>query len=96
MRAMRILLGCALILLVTGCGSIFDTNAEVESNTTWSGSFNGRTVDGSGNQTILLGKGSGAYCATVQKQTRSGFLTVTVSGHSNTTTADFGVVTVCN
>lgn len=81
--------------LFTGC-ALFRTDAHVVSDTSWSGSFDGTTVDGKGNQIISLGYGSGPKCASVQKQTRGGFLTVHIdSGDEKTTTAEFGVVTVC-
>ena len=82
-------------LLVAGCG-VFRTDAHVRSDTSWSGSFDGTTVDGKGNQIISLGYGSGPKCASVQKQTTGGFLTVEIdSGEEKTTTASYGVVTVC-
>lgn len=92
---MRVITACSLALLLSGCSAFGAPDAEVESNTTWSGSFTGRTVDGSGNQTVKL-TGSSPFCASVQKQTKAGFLTVSIGGHSNTTTAEFGVVTVCD
>jgi len=76
--------------------SLFKTEARVESDTSWSGSFDGRTVSGTGNQTVDMGSGNGAKCAVVQKQTRNGYLTVSVDGgESKTTYAEFGVVSVC-
>lgn len=82
-------------LLVAGCG-VFRTDAHVTSDTSWSGSFDGRTIDGKGNQIISLGNGGGPKCASVQKQTTGGFLKVKIdSGEEKTTTAAYGVVTVC-
>lgn len=85
-----------LVLTALPACSLFNTDAHVESDTSWSGSFNGRTVDGSGNQLVKMGGGTGTKCASVQKQTRAGFLTVKIGGgEEKTTTAAFGVVTVC-
>ena len=85
-----------LAILSSACG-LFQTDAHITSDTRWSGSFDGRTVDGNGNQTVKLGGGSGTKCASVQKQTTSGFLTVRIDGgEEKTTTAAFGVVTACN
>lgn len=89
-----------LITLSSGCGA-FDVNAHVASDTSWSGSFDGRTVDGNGNQTVQMGSANDrsgpSKCAVVQKQTRTGFLTVKIDGgEEKTTTAEFGVVSVCN
>lgn len=81
-------------LALPGC-DLFRDYATVKSDTTWSGSFNGRTVDGSNDQKIELGTGSGPKCAVVQKKTRAGFLTVRIDSTERTTTAEFGVVSVC-
>lgn len=97
-----IYLTVAVILAALACGcGVLDVEAHVTSDTTWSGSFDGRTVDGSGNQTINLGTASGSSgpskCAVVQKKTRTGFLTVKIDGgEEKTTTAEFGVVSVCD
>jgi len=91
---------CALLLLLvasltaTSC-NLFKTQAHIESDTSWSGSFDGRTIDGRGSRTIDLGGGTGAKCAVVQKQTREGFLTLKIDDEERTTTAAFGVVSVC-
>jgi hypothetical protein len=89
------------VLLLTGCT---DWKARVESNTSWSGSFSGRTVDGRLNQIVDLDDDDVACCV-VQKQTDGGFLKVTVfndgsnpligDGESKETTASYGVVSVC-
>lgn len=100
MKYVSSLLLCgALLLGSTGCDA-FKTRAIVSSNTSWSGSFDGRTIDGQGNQTIDLGGGGStggpSKCAVVQKQTREGTLTVRIEpGDEQTTTAAFGVVSVC-
>lgn len=94
------LLVASLVCLAISSGcSLFEHTAEVESNTTWSGSFGGsgqsRTVDGSGNQDVKM-KGDAPFCAVVQKQTRTGNLSVSINGHSESTSAEFGVVSVCD
>ncbi len=91
---------CVAVLcgvLASGC-SLFSTKADVSSDTSWSGSFNGTTVQGTGSRSVDLGGGSGAKCAVVQKQTTQGYLTVSISGggESKTTYADYGVVSVCS
>lgn len=81
--------------LSAGC-SLFKITADVSSSTSWSGSFNGRTVEGTGDMSVDMGARGSAKCAVVQKQTRQGFLTVSIDGgESKTTTAEFGVVSVC-
>lgn len=87
-------------LVIVGCS---DYKAKVESNTSWSGAFGNRTVDGNGNQTIDLDD-TDIQCCTVQKQTTQGRLKVTIldegflgsDGESAETTAEYGVVTVCS
>jgi hypothetical protein len=96
-------IACFLFLFFVGCST--DWKAKVESNTSWSGSFSGRTVDGSGSQTIDLDDDE-IVCCSVQKETEQGFLKVTVindgsnfligDGESKETTAAYGVVTVCS
>lgn len=96
MRQLPVGLYLMAVVLCAGC-SLFKTEADVESNTSWSGSFDGRTVDGSGNQTVKMDGGSGPHCAVVQKKTRTGSLKVSIShGESKTTTAEFGLVSVCS
>ncbi len=83
-------------LSLAGC-SAFNTDAHVISDTTWSGSFEGRTVDGTGNQTVSLGGGTRPKCASVQKRTERGTLTLKIDGgDEKTTTAAFGVVSGCS
>ena len=65
-----------LIMTVFGCGGI---TAEVESNTSWSGAFGNRTVDGSGDAVVEL-MGSRPQCAVVQKETEFGFLRLRING----------------
>lgn len=95
-------LACIAVLFLIGCTP--EWKAKVESDTSWSGSFNGRTVDGRGNQTVDLGTDE-IVCATVQKATRTGRLKVTIEdegtlsfyeGESKETTAEYGVVTACS
>jgi len=94
----------SVMLLIAGCTS--DYKVKIESNTSWSGSFGGTTIDGSNNQTIDI-PDEDIVCVVVQKQTQNGFLTVKMVDEGNnifapedvdqkTTTAAYGVVTVCN
>ena len=88
--------------LAVGCSH--DFKAKVSSDTSWSGSFSSVTVDGNGDRTVDLDD-EAPQCAVVQKQTRSGSLTVSIvdegsswfktDGETKTTIADFGVVTAC-
>jgi len=102
MRSFPIPILCTFgFLLLLGCN---DWKAKVESNTSWSGSFSGRTVDGSGNQTVDIDD-DGVVCCVVQKETEGGRLKVTIvnegsnpfrsEGESKETTAAYGLVTVC-
>lgn len=95
-----------LALLLALCGCSVDYRAEVESNTSWSGAFGNRSVDGSGNQTIDL-PDEHPQCCVVQKDTESGYLKVRVVAESNSifgpsnsdwteTTAAYGVVSACS
>lgn len=88
-------LAFVIVLSSSGC-SVFKIKADVSSSTSWSGSFDGRTVDGTGSMSVDMGTRGRVKCAVVQKRTREGFLTVSVDGgDSQTTTAEFGVVTSC-
>lgn len=85
-----------IVLSVLGCSySCGDsrTFAEIESSTSWSCKCGNRTIDDSGNQKVNL---IGQKCASVKKQTREGFLTVRIGSHSETTTAEFGELVVCD
>lgn len=96
----------AAVLLLTVAACSHEYKAKVESDTSWSGSFSNRTVDGSGDRTVDLDDDDGTVCVVVQKNTRIGTLSVAVIDEGNTwfkkqgnrvtTTADFGVVTACN
>ncbi|GJQ22187.1 MAG: hypothetical protein HBSIN02_25420 [Bacteroidia bacterium] len=93
----------AVAVVFVGCSD--DWKAKVESDTSWSGSFSGRTVDGTGNQTVDLDDDE-VVCCVVQKQTERGRLKVSIvnegsnpfasDGESKETTAAYGVVSVCN
>lgn len=101
-RLPKLMSVAVLITVLTPCSH--DLVARVESDTSWSGSFSGRTVSGSGSQGVDLADEKGGCCA-VQKQTDRGRLKVSVvddgnawfkwSGESKETTAPFGVVTAC-
>ena len=79
--------------LMTGACAI---DADVSSNTRWSGSFDGEDFVGQGSQVISMGRGLSSRCATVQKLTEEGFVTVSVNGENRqTTTEPFGAVTSC-
>ena len=73
-----------------------DYKIAVESNTSWSGSFANRTVDGSGDKIVDI-PDDPPQCAVVQKQTASGYLRVRVLPHGDwvETTAAYGLVTTC-
>jgi len=87
-------------LIIVGCS---DFKAKVESDTSWSGAFGNRTVDGNGNKIIDL-EDSDTQCCVVQKQTKHGRLKVTIidegflgmDGEFAETTAEYGVVSVCS
>jgi hypothetical protein len=88
-----------LMMLIIGCDDQDEDSgpwiAHVESNTSWSGSFNNATVAGSGNRTITLSSND-IDCCCVQKQTVNGSLHVWIEdGESGTTTAPYGMVCVC-
>lgn len=95
MKKPALAVGLIVAAFVTGSCSVFRLEANVDSNTSWSGDFNGRTVDGTGSQTVSLGSGTGPKCAVVQKQTTTGYLTVEIGSDKKTTTAAYGVVSVC-
>lgn len=99
---------CVIVALcVTSAACSHDYKAKVESDTSWSGAFSTRTVQGSGNQIVDIDNDDdGVVCVAVQKQTRLGSLAVQVVDEGNTwfkkngprvvTNADFGVATACN
>jgi hypothetical protein len=85
-------------LMLIGCDDPKETGpwiAHVESNTSWSGYFGNASVDGVGNKTITMGD-SDVECCAVQKLTPQGSLSVWIEGgESGSTTAAYGMVTVC-
>ena len=90
-----------MAVLVTACGP---REMVVESDTRWSGAIGNSSRDGFGNETFPI-TGSGTWCWSIQKQTRSGYLRaysrtpsilgVEKSGEGETN-AQFGIVTGCS
>lgn len=79
-----------------------DWQVRITANCGWSGFFDNRSVDGTGDTIVDVSNGS-IVCATVQKTVAFGTLTASMyDGINNheadraTTTAEFGVVSVCN
>ncbi|HUV29525.1 MAG TPA: hypothetical protein VMY05_00340 [Acidobacteriota bacterium] len=102
---MRLLLLCCLcLILLAGCG--IDYKCEVTSNTSWSGIFADRTVDGEGDQTVDI-PDDPPECVVVQKETEKGYLRIKLIAEggwflnsaddrpSVTTTAKYGIVSDC-
>lgn len=91
---MKKLLLLIAITLLSGCQKY----VQIESNTSWSGAINNASVDGAGNRDIDIDNSS---CAVFQKETEEGYLTIKVKGgmffdgEEATTTAEYGVVSVC-
>jgi hypothetical protein len=103
MRGSLFILVSSLSLTLLGCDKDEpveqppkDYKIEITSDTRWSGYFENRTIDGHGNETIDISD-NGIVCCTAQKQTEHGTLTMSVipGGESATTTAAYGVVSVC-
>ena len=101
MKTLLIILTITMGLVFFGCT---DYKAKITSTTNWSGSFGGTTVDGSGNQTIDLPDDE-IVCIVVQKETEHGILSAEIidegflsfgGGEKKTTTAKYGVVSVCS
>jgi len=101
MKRFCLLIIIILGVLVVGCS---DWKAKISSNTSWSGSFGGTTIDGSGDRTIDLPNDE-IVCIVVQKRTRKGTLSAEIVNESflglggsgkKTTTAEYGVVSVCS
>lgn len=91
-----------LLALAAPACSLLEDVVEVQSDTAWRGTFNGRTVEGTGSQSVSMGSSTEYKCATVRKLTAAGTLTVSVryqdlTGPSTgeTTTAPFGAASVC-
>jgi hypothetical protein len=68
-------IGLVIVLFICSCSS--DYQAEVESDTSWSGDFAGIRVDGSGNQSFDI-PDEGYQCCVVQKNTPGGYLKLRV------------------
>ena len=102
---MKKLLFFLIIIVILGCS--IDYKVKVSSNTSWSGYFDNRTVEGYGNKTVNVSD-EGTVCATAQKETEEGYLKLKMveyrkglfSGETTVdkaeTTAAYGVVSVCN
>ena len=82
-------------MVLSGCGK----ELIVESDTSWSGSMNGSSIEGGGNKTYDMDNSS---CATFQKNTERGYLRLKVKGgilnsilDESSTTARYGVCSVC-
>lgn len=91
---MRIVL--ILLVILSGCGN----ELIIESNTSWDGVVNGRSVEGGGNKVYDMDEGT---CAVIQKDTERGYLNVKVKGgifnsilEEKKTTASYGVCSVCS
>lgn len=94
-----------IALIFAGCAEKDESPhwvAEVTSTTSWSGAFGNRSVDGRGNDTVDLGEDE-IVCCVVQKITEGGSLRVAIRNTTNnriseeaTTTAAYGVVSVCS
>lgn len=101
-----LLLMC-LLVSTSGTACSRDWKVKVESNTSWSGAFGNRTVDGTGNRTIDI-PDDPPECVVVQKDTEQGFLSIETFTEGNgifapekrnsnvTTTAAFGLVSDCS
>ena len=100
MKHTRTYIRAIAVMIMAGCGGAAE--AEIQSDTSWSGSFGDRRIDGSGNSTVEIG-GPPPYCAIVQKQTADGVLRVRVVSDDPTgpstdwieTTLPFGAATAC-
>jgi len=80
----RLLTLCVLgvILLAAACDK--DYKAEVQSDTSWSGSFGGKSLDGRNDQVIDI-PDDGYQCCIVQKNTEDGYLRLRVYDESSGT-----------
>ncbi len=100
-----ILIIIIIALLSLGCEK--DYYAQVTSDTSWSGSFADRTVDGKGDKRVDI-PDDPPQCVVVQKDTEHGKLSVTIFAKSRwflgsdyssgtiTTTAAYGIVLACS
>lgn len=102
----KLILIASFLFIAILSSSCTDLKAKVESDTSWSGSFGDRTVDGSGNQTIDLPDDE-PQCCVAQKNTTGGKLKITIINdtanplatkelNSSETYAQYGVVSVCS
>ena len=99
MQHTRTYLRAIAVMIMAGCGG---PDAEIQSDTSWTGSFGDSRVDGSGNATVGIG-GPPPYCAIVQKRTTEGILRVRIVTDDPTgpstdwseTMLPFGIVTAC-
>jgi hypothetical protein len=99
------IISIALLLLLGGCS--IDYKCQIRSNTSWSGAFDDRTVDGTGSTIIDIGDDP-PVCCVVQKETENGYLEAEIissggwlcnpaeDGDKSRTTADYGLVSVCS
>ena len=104
---LKLVRGAFFVIAILLMSCSVDYKAEVQSNTSWSGAFGNRSVDGSGNQTVDL-PDEHPQCIVVQKDTEQGFLRVRVAAEGGgwlfspedsdwvETTAAFGVVSACS
>jgi len=105
---MKLLLIFLISVFFISCAD--DLRVDIESDTSWSGYFGNKTVDGSGNKSIDI-PDDRPQCATAQKETELGFLTAKMIAERKgiaaifgdekvedeaTTTAAYGLVTVCS
>ena len=103
MRSIRLVI---LLVAMTGIGCSVDFSVDVRSNTSWSGYFADRSVEGSGNKTVDL-PGDPPQCVTVQKDTEEGYLEIQIKESGGwflspttdynpiRTTAAYGIVSDC-
>jgi hypothetical protein len=86
MRTIRILILLPAVFalgVMTGCS---DYKVELKSNTSWSGVFGGKTINGSGNLIIDL-PDEGRQCITIQKNTVDGWVRARVYDATDTANA---------
>ena len=98
----KIIVMVALAVL-TGCST--DLTVDINSDTEWSGSFGGRTVEGVGARSVDI-PDDHPQCVVVQKQTEGGYLKIQIKADGGilgpsgsdevSTTAAYGVVSACS
>lgn len=94
-----------LLMFVALTACTVDYTAEIQSNTSWTGVFINRTVDGSGNRIVDIPDDFEPPCVAVQKDTEEGYVRARVTtsggflgpgdGDWVETTAQYGAVTAC-